>query len=166
MKTKWTIGIIAAVVALVLIQFYLLPGSYRATKFQIGGSLVMLSVAIGIVLSVTVTRYIVAKLIEGKPIDPFGLTSAAPRGTKIGSYVVAVASSPIALFFGFVVGGTLGGGIAEYLLHWIDHSGSVSYTIGIGLGIFVVGSLILLIAALAGFILGGLTEKLVRKLHA
>lgn len=159
MKTKLVIGIVLAVTALVIGQYFFLPGWYRELGVKPSGWLMMLSVALGIALSVWLISYIAQKLLEGKPFDLFGLSTTARKGSKVGSYVVGVLSYPFALFLGFVVGGNLGGGFGGY-------AGDVGVIIGLGLGVFVITALVATIAVIVGFVLGGLTEKLKNRLHA
>ena len=161
MKTKLAIGIGLAVLLLVAGQYFLLPGWYREQPgVQTFGWLSMLSIAMGIALSVWLLNYVIQKLLDGKPFDLFGLSATARNGSKIGSYLAGIASYPFALFVGFVMGGSLGGGWGEVLL------GKAGVTIGIGMGVFIATTVIAMIAVLVGFVLGGVTEKLTKRLHA
>lgn len=161
MKTKLVIGIVlAAVLLLVIGQYFFLPVWYREAGIRASGWLIMLSVAVGIALSLWLLDATIKKLLAGKLVDLFGLSTAARTGSKIGAYVGGLGSYPFALFLGFVVGGSLGGGWGEVLL------GTPGIVMGIGLGLFAVATLVSVVAALIGFVLGGFTEKLVRTLHA
>ncbi len=157
MKTKLVVGITLAVLLLVIGQYFLLPARYRElVGVDVFGWLVMLSVGIGLALSIWLLNYVVQKLIDGKPFDLFGLSSAAPTGSKIGSYLAAIVSLPFAFFAGFTAGGIMGGGTGEMI------AGDWGVPIGIGLGVFIIMTIVSVAAALIGFILGGFTEKLVR----
>lgn len=127
------------------------------------GWLIMFSVGIGIALSIWLLNRLIQKLIDGKPVNLFGLSSSAPTGSKIGSYFIAILSIPFAFFFGFSAGGILGGGTGEALTHSIG-LGDLGVAIGIGLGVFIVMTIIMAFAAVVGFILGGVIERLVKKL--
>jgi len=160
MKTKLAIGIALAVLLLVIGQYFFLPARYRElVGVDVFGWLVMLSVGIGIALSVWLLNYVVQKLLDGKSINLFGLSSSAPTGSKIGSYLAAIVSLPFAFFLGFTAGGIMGGGAGEMI------AGDGGVAIGIGLGVFVIMTIVSVVAALVGLILGGFTEKLVKKLH-
>lgn len=153
--------LVVAGLILVLKQYYTKAGkpiSWMAEADLIGWSL-MFSIAVGIVLSVWLIGLVIRKLLAGKP-DLLGLSTAAHTGSKIGAYLGWLASYPFALFLGFVVGGSLGGGWGEVLL------GKAGIVLGIGLGLFVVVTLISVIATLVGFVLGGFAEKLVKAARA
>lgn len=153
MKTKFVVGIALVILLLVIGQYFFLPGSYRELGVKASGWFVMLSVAGGIALSVLLIVYVINKLLSGQPVNLFGLSSRAPTGSKIGSYVAGVVAYPFALFLGFVVGGSFGGSLGGFV-------GDVGVVLGIGLGVFVVTALIGVVAALIGFVLGGLAQKL------
>ena len=161
MKTKLAIGIALAVFLLVIGQYFFLPGWYHEAGIRVSGWLIMLSVAVGIALSLWLLDSTITKLLTGKPVDLFGLSAVARTGSKIGAYLGGLGSYPFALFLGFVAGGNFGGGLGEWL-----GLGDAGIVIGIGLGVFVVTVLVSVVAALAGFVLGGFTEKLARTLHA
>ncbi len=73
MKTKLAIGIALAVLLLVIGQYFFLPARYRElVGVDVFGWLVMLSVGIGLALSIWLLNYVVQKLIDGKPFDLFG----------------------------------------------------------------------------------------------
>lgn len=153
--------ILAAVLLLVIGQYFFLPGWYREVGTNASGWLIMLSVAVGLSLSIWLLDFIIKKLLSGKPVDLFGLSTTARTGSKIGAYLGGLSSFPFALFLGFVVGGNVGGGSGE----WLD-LGDAGIIVGIGSGVFVVTVLVCLIAIFVGFVLGGLSEKLVRMLQA
>lgn len=166
MKRNLSIGIALLVfaAALVIGQYYFLPESFREPGVKAFGWLIMLLVGLGIVLSVMALNYMINKLLSGKP-NLFRLSSEAPTGSKIGSYAGGLISYPFALFLGFIVGGSLGGGVGEMITHPLG-LGSSGVVVGIGLGVFVVTTLVSAMAVLAGFVLGGFAEKIVKELRA
>lgn len=165
MKRNLALGIVVLVFAVVLAigQYYFMPQSFRESGVKAFGWLIMLLVGLGIVLSVMALNYVINKLLSGKP-NLFGLSSIAPTGSKIGSYAAGLLSYPFALFLGFIVGGSLGGGVGEMITHPLG-LGDSGVVVGIGLGVFVVTTLISVVAVLVGFVLGGLTEKVVKELR-
>ncbi|MGH8654358.1 MAG: hypothetical protein ACREYE_20305 [Gammaproteobacteria bacterium] len=140
-KIKWLVILLAAVLLLGIGQYFFLPGWYRESAIKVSGWLIMLSVAAAIALSVWLMRK---------------LSSAASRGSRIGSYLGGYGIYPFALFLGFVVGGNFGGAIGDNAL------GDAGTVVGIGVGVFVVTIVACSIGALLGFLLGGLTQRLVK----
>jgi uncharacterized protein (DUF486 family) len=164
MKTKLIIGIVLAVIGLVAIQYFFLTAWYRELEIRTSGWLMMLSVAMGIALSVWLLDYVIQNLLDGKPFNLLGLSTTARTGSKVGAYLTSVVSYPFALFLGFIVGGSLGGSVGEMITHPLG-LGSSGVVVGISLGVFVVTTLTGAVAVLVGFVLGGFTEKIVKELR-
>lgn len=161
MNKKITIWIIiVATLLLVLGQNFFLTLGYSEKLNNGFGWLIMLAVAIGISICIWLFDFLINKLIDGKPVDLFGLSTTARTGSKVGAYIGGYGSYPFALFLGFVGGGSVGGGLGEWL-----GLGNIGIILGVGFGVFLVTSFVCLFAIVAGFILGGFTEKLARTLH-
>src|SRR5882762_4305160 len=159
MNAKILLGFVAAVVFLAIAQYVLLLDSYRDAHVDSSGWLILHSVAVGIALSVLLIGYAIRKLLSGGLID---LGSSARRGSKIGSYLGGFGAYPFALFLGVVIGGTLGGGAGEIVSEAIG-LGTAGLVVGIGLGVFVVTEVVCIGSAFLGFLVGGLTEKLLTR---
>jgi hypothetical protein len=160
MKRKFIIGVTLAVLLLVVGQYFLLPTRYRElVGVNAFGWLIMLSVGVGVASSVWLLNYVILKLLDSKP-SLFGLNSSAPTGSRNGAWLVGVVSLPLGFFLGFTAGGILGGGTGEVI------AGNAGIIIGIGLGVFAVMTIVTSAAALVGFVLGGFTEKLAKRLFA
>ncbi len=155
LKTKWFIALLLIIALLVIAQYFLLPDWYRPLKVEASGWLIMLSVAAAIAFSILIIYSVIKMLIAGK-LDPFNLSVTAHKGTKVGSYIGGVGLYPFALFLGFVGGGTIGGGLGDWL-----GLGNVGITIGIGLGVFLVTVALCCVGAFVGFLVGALTQKLI-----
>ena len=80
----------------------------------------------------------------------------------MGSYLGGFGAYPFALFLGLVIGVTLGGGAGEIVSEAIG-LGTAGVVVGIGLGIFVVTEVVCIGTAFLGFLVGGLTEKLLTR---
>ncbi len=158
MKAKSTIGAILATILLLvggLVLFHEVwlfkagkPSWVMTHGGDLSGWLIILSIALGIALSVGLTGLAIRKLLASN----FGMRSDTRNGGKIGAYLGGLVSAPYALFLGFVAGGNLGGGWGSVVL------GKTGAILGIGLGLFVVTVIISLCAALAGFLLGSFAE--------
>jgi hypothetical protein len=129
-------------------------------KLDIIGWSMILSITIGITMSVVLMRHLIMKLLSGRP-KIFNLSMKAPYGSKVGAILSGVAFFPVALFVGFIVGGNLGGGLLEMLLG----ESKVWIMVGIGLGIFIVIVSMDSIAVLIGFLIGGFLEMMLRKVR-
>jgi hypothetical protein len=150
LRVAW-IGV--AVLVLVTGQYFFLPAWYRDADIRTSGWFTMLAVAAGITLSAWLLDIIIKKFLAGQPVDIFGLATTARTGSKIGAYLVTIVSYPFALFLGIVVGGNVGGGFG-------GNAGNAGIIVGIGLGMFIIATLVGVVAASAGFVLGRLMEKL------
>lgn len=145
MKFKRLVILLVAILLLAIAQYFFLPGWYRESGIKASGWLIMLSVAAAIALSVWLIRRVIQKL-----------TITASRGSRIGSYLGGYGVYPFALFLGFVVGGNFGGGIGD------NAFGDAGTVVGIGVGVFIVTIFACSVGALLGYLLGGLTQRLVR----
>jgi len=157
MNAKVLLGFVAAVVLLAIAQYVFLLDSYGDAR--VAGWLILHAVAVGIPLSVLLTGYAIRKLLSGELID---LGSSTYRGSRMGSYLGGFGAYPFALFLGFVIGGTLGGGAGEVVSEAIG-LGTAGLVVGIGLGVFVVTEVVCIGSAFLGFLVGGLTEKLLTR---
>lgn len=133
------------IVLVAVTQYLFLPGWYRDSGIEVSGWMIMLSVATAIALSIRLIHWVIQKL-----------SSTAPRGGRIGSYLGGYGVYPFALFLGFVIGGNLGGGIGYNVL------GNAGTVVGIGVGVFIVIIIACSIGALLGYLLGGFIQKLVK----
>src|SRR5882762_8119627 len=159
MNAKVLLGFVAAVVFLAIAQYVFLLASYRDARVDASDWLMLYVVAVGIALSVLLIGYAIRKLLSGELID---LGSSTRRGSRMGSYLGGFGAYPFALFLGFVIGGTLGGGVGEIVSEAIG-LGPAGLLVGIGLGIFVVTEVVCIGSAFLGFLVGGLTEKLLTR---
>jgi len=157
MNTKVLLGFIAAVVFLAIAQYVFLLDSYRDAR--VDDWLILHAVAVGVALSILLIGYAIRKLLSGELID---LGSSTRRGSRMGSYLGGFGAYPFALFLGFVIGGTLGGGAGEVVSEAIG-LGTAGLVVGIGLGVFVVTEVVCIGSAFLGFLVGGLTEKLLTR---
>ena len=157
MNAKVLLGLVAAVVFLAIAQHVFLLDSYGDAR--VVAWLILPAVAVGIALSVLLIGYAIRKLLSGELID---LGSSTRRGSKMGSYLGGFGAYPFALFLGLVIGVTLGGGAGEIVSEAIG-LGTAGVVVGIGLGIFVVTEVVCIGTAFLGFLVGGLTEKLLTR---
>ena len=168
MKRRASILILLIMLAIVAGLIYSLQHYYEKAgiepsalqKLDIIGWSMILSITIGITMSIVLMRHLIMKLLSGRP-KIFNLSMKAPYGSKVGAILSGVAFFPVALFFGFIVGGNLGGGLIEMLLG----ESKVWIMIGIGLGIFIVIVSMDSIAVLIGFFIGGFLEMMLRKVR-
>ncbi len=159
MNAKVLLGFVAAVAFLAIAQYVFLLDLYGNAPLDASGWLILHAVAVGIPLSVLLTGYAIRKLLSGELID---LGSSTRRGSKMGSYLGGFGAYPFALFLGLVIGVTLGGGAGEIVSEAIG-LGTAGVVVGIGLGIFVVTEVVCIGTAFLGFLVGGLTEKLLTR---
>jgi len=159
MNAKVLLGFVAAVAFLAIAQYVFLLDLYGNARLDASGWLILHAVAVGIPLSVLLTGYAIRKLLSGELID---LGSSTRRGSKMGSYLGGFGAYPFALFLGLVIGVTLGGGAGEIVSEAIG-LGTAGVVVGIGLGIFVVTEVVCIGTAFLGFLVGGLTEKLLTR---
>lgn len=145
MKFKWLIILLVAIILLAVAQYYFLPGWYRESGIKVSGWMIMLSVAAAMALSIWLIHWVIQKL-----------SSTASHGNRIGSYLGGYGVYPFALFLGFVVGGNFGGAIGDNAL------GDAGTIAGIGVGVFIATIITCSMGALFGYLLGGLTQRLVR----
>ena len=157
MNTKVLLGFVATVVLLAIAQYVFLLDSRGDAR--VDDWLIFNAVAVGIVLSVLLTGYAIRKLLSGELID---LGSSTRRGSRMGSYLGGFGAYPFALFLGLVIGGTFGGGVGEVVSQAIG-LGTAGLIVGIGLGVFVVTEVVCIGSAFLGFLVGGLTEKLLTR---
>ncbi|TMH48087.1 MAG: hypothetical protein E6H59_02455 [Betaproteobacteria bacterium] len=159
MNAKVLLGFVAAVAFLAIAQYVFLLDLYGNAPLDASGWLILHAVAVGIPLSVLLTGCAIRKLLSGELID---LGSSTRRGSKMGSYLGGFGAYPFALFLGLVIGVTLGGGAGEIVSEAIG-LGTAGVVVGIGLGIFVVTEVVCIGTAFLGFLVGGLTEKLLTR---
>ncbi len=159
MNAKVLLGFVAAVAFLAIAEYVFLLDLYGNARLDASGWLILHAVAVGIPLSVLLTGYAIRKLLSGELID---LGSSTRRGSKMGSYLGGFGAYPFALFLGLVIGVTLGGGAGEIVSEAIG-LGTAGVVVGIGLGIFVVTEVVCIGTAFLGFLVGGLTEKLLTR---
>jgi len=159
MNAKVLLGFVAAVAFLAIAQYVFLLDLYGNAPLDASGWLILHAVAVGIPLSVLLTGYAIRKLLSGEVFD---LGSSTRRGSKMGSYLGGFGAYPFALFLGLVIGVTLGGGAGEIVSEAIG-LGTAGVVVGIGLGIFVVTEVVCIGTAFLGFLVGGLTEKLLTR---
>src|SRR2546426_717990 len=159
MNAKVLLGFVAAVAFLAIAQYVFLLDLYGNAPLDASGWVILHAVAVGIALSVLLTGYSIRKLLSGELID---LGSSTRRGSKMGSYLGGFGAYPFALFLGLVIGVTLGGGAGEIVSEAIG-LGTAGVVVGIGLGIFVVTEVVCIGTAFLGFLVGGLTEKLLTR---
>ena len=159
MNAKVLLGFVAAVAFLAIAQYVFLLDLYGNAPLDASGWLILHAVAVGIALSVLLTGYAIRKLLSGELID---LGSSTRRGSKMGSYLGGFGAYPFALFLGLVIGVTLGGGAGE-IVSEATGLGTAGVVVGIGLGIFVVTEVVCIGTAFLGFLVGGLTEKLLTR---
>ena len=145
MKLKWLIILLVAIILLAVAQYYFLPGWYRESGVKVYGWMIMLSVAAAMGLSIWLIHWVIQKL-----------SSTASHSSRIGSYLGGYGVYPFALFLGFVVGDNFGGAIGDNAL------GDAGTVAGIGVGIFIVTIIACSMGALLGYLLGGLTQRLIR----
>lgn len=145
MKFKWLVILLVAIALLAIAQYFFLPGWYRESGIKVSGWMIMLSVGAAIAFSVWLIHWVIQKL-----------SSTASHGSRIGSYLGGYGVYPFALFLGFVVGGNFGGAIGDNAL------GDAGTVLGIGVGVFIVTIVVCSVGALLGYLLGGLTRRLVR----
>jgi len=140
----WAAILAAAILLLLAAQYLLLPTWYAERGMKLSGWLMMLSVAIGIVLSIWFVSAAIGRL-----------TREASRGGRIGAYLGGYGIYPFALFLGFLAGGQIGGGFGDQIF---GEGGSI---VGVGVGTFVVTVLTSFSGMLLGYLVGRIIHHLV-----
>ena len=161
MKTKSVVGVILLSIALAVLALLLFLEHWRSRAGKSPwheegdalGWLMLVSIAIAIVFSVLIITRAIGKIVRSAWLTRLGIPASTREGARIGAYIAGFGSYPIALFLGFVIGGTFGGGLAEPIF------GRGGIVIGIGVGMLVVLTITSTIAACLGCFIGGLIQR-------
>ena len=144
MKFKQPVILLAAILLLIIAQYFFLSGWDRESGIVAYGVLWMELIAIAL------NAWLIYLMIKK-------LSSAASRGSRIGAYLGAYGVYPFAVILGIVVGGGIGGTIGETVF-----GGDAGFLVSIVTGIFIVTNLVCSAGALLGCLLGGLTHRFAR----